>query len=244
MFWMVVAVFAVAVVRAFVPNEGFDEVRTGEQPIEVAAGDDGVWVLNYADHSVSLIDPGTEEEVFETSVGEDVAPALTADDDGAWVILDGGRSVGRVDPDSEEVEDRIELSGSFDEGVRAQDLAAGEGFLWVTAGEDGQLVRVDTATGEVDDPVDVDETVVQPQVVGDALWVYESDGLTELDAATGEERRKVDTSDFRVHDFHATPDHLFVLADVDNFDQTGLLIRIDLAGDAAESGRVRIQDSA
>ncbi len=244
MFWMIVAVFAVALLRSFFPEEGFDEVRTGEQPLEVAAGDDGVWVLNYADHSVSLVDTSTTEEVFETPVGDDVAPALAANDDGAWVLLDAGDTLGRIDPSSEDVAERIDLADAFDEGSTAQDLAAGEDFVWVTSGEGGQMLRVDTRRGEVGEPIDLGEDVVQPQVLGDSLWVFESDGLTEYDATTGEEQRKIDTSDFRVHDFVATEDHLFVLANVDNFEQTGLLVRLDLQDDGSESGRARIQESA
>ena len=97
MFWLVVAVFAVGALRAFFPIEGFDEVRTGEVPLEVAGSDDGLWVLNYADHTVSLVRTSDQEVLLTTEVGADVAPALSANDDGAWLILDAGDTIGRVD---------------------------------------------------------------------------------------------------------------------------------------------------
>ena len=242
MFWLIVAVFAVGLLRSFYPAGGFDEVRTGEVPLEVAGSDDGIWVLNHTSRSVSLIDTSTTEEVFETEVGDTVAPALTANDDGAWVILDGGVTIGRVDPDEQAVADRVDLTGVFSgEGI-AQDLAAGDGFVWVTDAAGQEMVRIDTASGEVGEPIDVGQPVVQPQVVGDSLWVYETDGITEYDADTGEERNKIDTSEHRVEHFFATEDAVFILADVDNFEHTGLVIQLN-PRDGSEDGQSRIQDS-
>jgi streptogramin lyase len=244
-FWMIVLIFVFAGVRLAFPRGGFDEVRTGEVPIEIAAGDDGLWVLNYADHSVSLVDTETKEEVLEVGVGADVAPALSANDDGAWVILDDGDTIGRVDPETEAVEDRVDVAAVIDEGTVAQDLAAGPGFVWITTGEGGQMVRLDTESGQLGDVIDVGEVVVQPQVQGDSLWVYETDGITQYDGTTGEEQVKYDTSTFQVHEFFAAEDFIYVLANVDAFDKTGLLLRLDPdePDGAANAARVRIMDS-
>src|SRR5262245_39137743 len=86
MFWLVIAILAVAAFRAFNPRGGFDEVRTGEGPLEVAGSDDGLWVLNHAEHSVSLVATDNEKVQFTTVVADDVAPALAANDDGAWIL--------------------------------------------------------------------------------------------------------------------------------------------------------------
>ena len=239
MFWLIVAVFAVGALRAFFPLEGFDEVRTGEVPLEVAGSDDGVWVLNYADHTVSLVRTSDQEVLLTTEVGVDVAPALSANDDGAWLILDAGDTIGRVDP-SGEIVDRFDVSGTLDD--IAQDLAAGPDFVWVTTGEGEQMVRIDTTTGEMGDVIDVGEVVVQPQVLGDSLWVYESDGITEYDNTTGEELNKLETPDLRIHDFYATEEAVYVLANVDNFEETGLVVRIDPV-EGQENGRARITDT-
>jgi hypothetical protein len=246
MFWLVVAVFAAAAIRVAYPNEPFDEVRTGEQPLEVAGTADGVWVLNYADHSVSLINPTSKEEVFEKVVGDDVAPALSANADGAWLILEGGRTIARIDADSQDIADRFDLTDVVDDGAVAQDLAAGEGFVWVTTGEGGQMIRLDTETGEFDDPIDLDQSVVQPQIVGDALWVYQSDGLTEYDNTTGEQLRQLDTAASRVHDFFATEDSVYLIVNTDNVAEEGFLVRMDPDNDeqSSESApRVRLQKS-
>jgi hypothetical protein len=245
-FWLVVAIFAVAVLRSFFPNDDFNEVRTGEQPLEVAGTDDGIWVLNYADHSVSLIDPTTKEELFEKVVGEDVAPALSANDDGAWLVLEAGKKVGRIDPGTQEIVDKVDVTEVFDDGTVAQDLAAGDGFVWITSGEGGQMTRLDTGTGELDDPIDVGESVVQPQVVGDSLWVFESDGLTEYDNTTGEQLRQLDTAASRVHDFYATEDFVYLIVNTDNIEEEGILVRMDPDNteQSSESApRVRLQKS-
>ena len=104
------------------------------------------------------------------------------------------------------------------------------------------MARIDTGTGEIGDVIDVGEVVVQPQVLGDSLWVYESDGLTEYDNTTGEQLNKLDTPDLRVHDFYATEDAIYVLANVDNFEDTGLVVRLDPV-EGVENGRARLTDT-
>ena len=104
------------------------------------------------------------------------------------------------------------------------------------------MVRIDTGTGEIGDVIEVGEVVVQPQVLGDSLWVFETDGITEYDNTTGEELNKIDTSDIRVHDFYATGDEVYVLANVDNFEETGLVVRLDPETNR-ENGRYRLTET-
>jgi hypothetical protein len=86
----------------------------------------------------------------------------------------------------------------------------------------------------------VGESVVQPQVLGDSLWVYESDGITEYDNTSGEELNKIETPNRRIHDFFATEDAVWVLADVDNLLETGVVVRFDPAT-GFENGVRRLQ---
>ena len=238
MFWLVVAVFAVAVVRSFFPVEGFDEVRTGEGPIEVAGSDDGLWVINHGDRTVSLVRPSDSEILFSTEVGVSVAPTLSANDDGAWVIQDRGGTLVRIDAGGD-VADRIDVSDTFETG--AQDLAAGDGFVWLTALDDGQMARVDTDSGTVVDVVDVGESVGQPQIVGDRLWVNQAGALGGYDAETGEQIDLLVT-EHRIHDFVVADDAVWLVADVDNFEATGLVVRLD-PDDGSETARLRVADA-
>src|SRR5215510_12469873 len=89
MFWLIIIVAGLAILRAFYPLGGFDEIRTGASPLEVGATDDGIWVLNYDDQSVSLINPDTEKKVFTTDV-DLVGAAMAVNDDGAWLLRDAG----------------------------------------------------------------------------------------------------------------------------------------------------------
>ena len=239
MFWLFVLVLVAAALRTAFPVGGYDEVRTGGEPIELAVADDGVWVLNFADLTVSLIRPSDEEVLLTAEVGEGLAPTLAANDDGAFVILDEGQTVARVDPGSGEVVDPVDVSGAFDD--KAQDLAAGDGFVWVTSALGAQMVRIDTDTGEVDDTVDLERAASQPQIVGDALWVNEPDGLGEFDADTGEARRVVESSR-QIRDYEVTEDGLWILGDVDEEDETALVLRLDPV-DGTESDRVELTDT-
>ena len=72
MFWLFVAVVVGFALRLAFPREGFDLLDTGEGSLDVAAADDGVWVLNYEEHSVTLVDPADVGVVFTASVGDEV----------------------------------------------------------------------------------------------------------------------------------------------------------------------------
>lgn len=105
---------------------GGDEVQpfdVGEGPQAVAVGADGVYVANFLDGTVSLIDPvttGTEQ----IRVGE--APTDLAFAGGfVWVSLGSAGSVKKLDPESGSVT-AIPL-GSF-----VGDIAVGQGTLWVS----------------------------------------------------------------------------------------------------------------
>lgn len=238
MFWLALAVLAVGALRVFFPLGGFDEIRTGASPIEIQGAADGVWVLNYDDQSVSLVDPDTEEEDFTVQL-ENLGPALSANDEGAWVVLDQGERVARIDADSRRIGDSYDTSDLFPEDEPAQDVAAGDGFVWITSALSGQVVRLDTETGEFGEVIQVAENVAQPAIDGDVLWLHTKGGIAQLDVRTGETIETWDSGDHVVHDFTVSADSVWALVDVDNFEQTGLLIRYD-KDTGEEDGRLRL----
>ncbi len=234
MFWLVLVICGLALLRVFIPREGFDEVATGATPLEVGANDAGLWVLNYDDQSVSLVDTTAREVDFTVDVGP-VGPAFTVNDDGAWVILDAGQTVALVDDQTGGVAQRVDVSDVLD--APAQDVAAGDGLVWITTAEGGQMVRMDTSDFSLGDPVDLDENVVQPDVVGDDLWANTADGITRFDLETGEQEQVID-SELRVHDFAVDADGIWALVNVDNFEGTGELVRFDPEDGREVGGRV------
>jgi hypothetical protein len=234
MFWLVVLILVLAVLRVFIPRGGFDEVATGATPLEVGANEAGLWVLNYEDESVSLVDPDARDVTFTADVGP-VGPAFSVNADGAWVILDAGQTVAVVDEDSGGVAQRVDVSEVLDDP--AQDVAAGDGVVWITTAEGGQMVRLDTATGELGEPVELGENVVQPDVVGDDLWAHITDGIARFDLETGEQQQLIETEQ-RIHDFAVDHDGVWALVNVDNLEGTGELVKFDLEDGAEQGGRL------
>ncbi len=225
MFWLFVAVVVGFALRLAFPREGFDLLDTGEGSLDLAAADDGVWVLNYEEHSVTLVDPADVGVVFTASVGDEVAPTIAADGDGALVLLDQASTLARVDPVTEDVTDRIDVEGALD--GPAQDLAAGAGWIWLTGGTSGFMAQVDSGSGEIVQTIDLDQNVVQPQIVGDSLWVVRADGMAEYDVDTGEERRVVET-DRRARGYAVGGSTLWLLTDVRAELEQGTVVSIDL----------------
>jgi len=224
MFWLFVAVVVAFGLRLIFPRPGIDRIETGEAPLEVASTRAGVWVLNYEEHTVTLIDPLDRGIIFTTTVGDTVAPALTADETGAWVLLDDATTVAAVSPESEEVGDHIPLEDDID--GQAQDLAATDGTVWITTGSTGNLVKVDEDAGAVVDVIDVGQNVARPRIVGDSLWVIRSDGFAEYDADTGEELDVVE-SDRAVRDYAVGDGVIYFITDVDAEDESGVVVALD-----------------
>ena len=249
MFWLFIMVVVVFSLRLAFPREGFDKLDTGEGPLDVAAATDGVWVLNHEEHSVTLVDPNDVGVMFTASVGNEVAPTITADDNGAWVLLDDGTTLALLDPVSEEISERYDVEAALDGA--AQDLAAGGGWIWVTSGASGLMAQVDAETGEIAQTVDVGQNIVQPQVVGDALWVVRSDGLGEYDLDTGEELRVIE-SDRAIRGYAVGEDAAWLLTDIDGELEQGTVVTVDLAsgeqttevvvGGTRPSGMVLVDD--
>ena len=249
MFWLFIAVVVLFGLRLVFPRSGFDKLDTGDGPLDVAAAADGVWVLNYEEHSVTLVDPNDVGVMFTASVGDEVAPTITADDNGAWVLLDNGTTLALLDPVSEEITDRIDVEGPLD--GPAQDLAAGGGWVWVTSGASGLMAQVDAESGEVAQTLDIGQSIVQPQVVGDVLWVVRSDGLGEYDLETGDELRVIE-SDRTIRGYAVGEDAIWLLTDIDGELEQGTVVTVDLAsgqqttevvvGGTRPSGMVLVDD--
>lgn len=225
MFWLFIAVVVLFGLRLVFPRQGFDKIDTGDGPLDVAAAQDGVWVLNHEERSVTLVDPADGDVMFTTSVGEGVAPTITADDNGAWVLLDDGTTLALLDPVSQEITDRIDVEGALD--GPAQDLAAGGGWVWLTSGASGLMVQVDTESGAIGETVDIGESIFQPQIVQGSLWVARSDGLANFDIDTGEELRFVESSR-AIRGYAVGEATIWVLTDLDGELEQGTVVGIDI----------------
>jgi peptide/nickel transport system substrate-binding protein len=99
-------------------------VPVGNGPRAIAAGPDGVWVANFLGGTVARIDPDTNAVAQAIPVGK--APAgLTLAGGSVWVSDGSNGSVARIEPDGA-------ATTSTRLGSQANDIAGGDGVLWVT----------------------------------------------------------------------------------------------------------------
>lgn len=141
-------------------------VELGGEVSAIAAGEGGVWVVRSNDEVLKL-DPASGESsatvevpgAFNVTVGESAVWALGAGDGGG-----SGGTLTRIDPDGAAAGDPIGV-------LRAVDVAAGLGFVWITDVR-GKLTRYDPATGApVGDPIPVGREPQSLSVGEGSVWV-------------------------------------------------------------------------
>jgi YVTN family beta-propeller protein len=154
-----------------------DPIRVGEHPINLAHGEDGLWVANRGG-SVSLVNEGTAE--VETApvdgapegvaVGDGLLFVADRDEDAVrWIEAPGGNEetipVG-LDPSGVAFSESsvwvanlgsgnvsrlidAQVVGSIAVGGEPYGVAIGAGSVWVTNGADGTVSRIDPTSGDV-----------------------------------------------------------------------------------------------
>jgi len=152
-------------------QETGETVELDQDLASIAAGEGGLWVVR-ANDEVLKLDPGTGRSsesaqvpgAFNVTVGESAVWAL-----GAGIGDESGGTLTRIDPAGSVAGDSVPV-------VRAVDVAAGLGFVWVLDAA-GKLTRYDPATGlRRGDPISVGDEPLSVSVGEGAAWV----------AATGE----------------------------------------------------------
>jgi YVTN family beta-propeller protein len=106
-------------------------VQVGVEPEAVAASDDGVWVGNREDESLSRVDPATRALVRGAIPLEGVPTDLAVAGDDVWVALGPSASVSRVSAEGNVAARPVPALG---EGVACgrpgASIAVGGGFVW------------------------------------------------------------------------------------------------------------------
>lgn len=155
----------------------------GTTPTGVAIGEGAVWVVaNSSDGqaAVSQIDPVSRAVVDTIEVS--IAPAEIAVGDGSvWVASYLDFAVLRIDPTSGAVADTIDIGVSPGTvGREGFGVAVGVRSVWVTSGigrparGGGSVSRIDSASGQVVDVIDVDDLPIAVVVGEGAVWVVNS----------------------------------------------------------------------
>ena len=166
-------------------------LASGSAPTGVAVTAGSVWVADEHAGAVTRVDPATNTVVATIPVGPTGSAGpqiMTAGPGGVWVDIQNIKSVVRVDAATNSVGLVVPL-----EGTVASDGT--EVWIGVDAGPDGlsHVMRIDPVSGEVMTTVPIDSPGIYGLAVGlGSVWVS-GDGLTQIDAATGDIVQHLDT---------------------------------------------------
>lgn len=137
----------------------------------MAASQGVCWVI-LSDLSVRQIE-GDSGEITEvrTSTSQTEAVDVAAIDGAAWILNYGDRSASRVDADTAAQVQTIDLN--LDDGEDwPHSIAVTDSDLWITT-EEGRLLRVNHATGEVTD-LDLGSDAGEVAATASAVWVTDA----------------------------------------------------------------------
>jgi class 3 adenylate cyclase/streptogramin lyase len=148
------------------------QVPVGRRPVDIAFGDGSLWVANLDGGTVSKIDPDMRREEDRFSPGGGRPRAITVGVGKVWVAngFSNNLAVLRLDGT---VDDTIELAGP-------EDAAAGTDAVWVVAGTDREVVRIDAETNELRKLTEGTAVAVGPN----GVWVANGRTLTRFDPGT------------------------------------------------------------
>jgi DNA-binding SARP family transcriptional activator/streptogramin lyase len=164
--------------------ETFDVVETiglGTEVTDIDVGFGSVWVAGGNDGTLTRIDPrlNAPERVIHLADAGEILPQpvflVATSADGVWVLR--GRKVLRIDPRTNEVDGK----GTPVPAGPFANLAAGADAVWLTAGGDNRLVRIDAATRRI-----TAETPLpgfgsgDPVVAKGTVWVYAYTGPAQV----------------------------------------------------------------
>lgn len=161
---------------------GSVSIPVGNGPAEIAVGEGALWVANVDDHTVSRIDPATNEAgppIQLTSAPGDMA---IGDSGEVWVASPGLGAVHRIDPVTSTTtpDRRVDVAPAG----TPLDLAI-DGYLWVSVVE-RELVQVDPATGDEVRRIDWVKPVNVAARYGSVFVLDAAGRVYGLDPATGE----------------------------------------------------------
>ena len=151
-------------------NRVVASIPVGSKPVAIAAGEGSVWVGDARDGTITRVDPETRKVVKTIGIGApvvDLATGLGA----VWAATGGFGEVVRIDPGVGAVAQHIPLGDPEDPVIPSvPSVGVGDGRVW--AGVPDGLARIDPASGQVVDTVDLDSTQALQMAVGDgAVWV-------------------------------------------------------------------------
>jgi DNA-binding SARP family transcriptional activator/streptogramin lyase len=169
------------------------QIAVGSSPTRVAAGPDGLWVVNQGDATVSRIDYRTH--AVRTISAPETPTAVAAGADAVWLL--SGSPIGGTDPTAGPAEiskiaetPSVSVLATVPLGSQVGNdfedpVAAGPGAVW--AADPGVLTRINAETLRKTGRYPVVSSTPQAIAVADgSVWVLDEDGLIRVDPRTGE----------------------------------------------------------
>jgi DNA-binding beta-propeller fold protein YncE len=203
---MAVAIWAGVVWRGPTPVQPtlgpVTRFRVGPAPVSVAVTPGAAWVLNWANSTISRIDPSTGRVQASFSVPYANHPGelgfATVAEGRLWVLLQWGvkgTSILAINPSTSQTLTTFWAGGFVLNPFAPQgDLAVGAGAVWVALESADEVRRIDAATGKLLDRTRLPEPTALA-VDGQTLWVATADGrLHSIDVATGAGRMRTTTA--------------------------------------------------
>ncbi len=149
-----------------------EPIQTGRAPLSITIGDRSVWVANHDAHTVTRIDPDTDQVVANIIVPSE-PHRITFGEGAVWVANWHDNSVSRIDPKTNQV-----VGEPIAIGFHAGNIVAGLGSVWVTSdyrvdGDAGDVVvvRIDPQTNQTVETIPAGGHPIDVAVTEDAVWV-------------------------------------------------------------------------
>jgi streptogramin lyase len=150
------------------------ELGLDQAPIDVVVAFGSVWVANHHSDDVVRIDPETGLEQARIPFTDGTGPAWFAvSADGMWVTRQNTVGIARIDPETNEL-DPVQSGTLSPCGAPA----IARGAVWYYACDDGQMARVDLASGDAS--VIAADALSNPVAVDDDLYAIGPDGIVRL----------------------------------------------------------------
>jgi ABC-type branched-subunit amino acid transport system substrate-binding protein len=127
------------------PETGTREATIDVDAATIAAGEEGVWVIDADDPvAVTPIDPRTNHVGRSIRVGAQNLSAVAVGGGYVWASAEGDGLVWRIEPG------RNPITRTIDVGVGVTFLAYEAGAVWAANYSDGTVARIDVRTNEVE----------------------------------------------------------------------------------------------
>jgi DNA-binding SARP family transcriptional activator/streptogramin lyase len=168
------------------------EVPVGFSSPLIAAGEGFVWLVDTKGHTLTRIDPVTNASLSWGIPADGIPIGLAAGEGSVWIALNEGHalSVLEVGPELGERRSRIPLQrrdALFTVAYEPITLTVGGGAVWALDRGQGQLTRIDPATGTPRQLADGLGGSSSLTVFRGAVWLGGPDGVAKLDSRTGQE---------------------------------------------------------